>query len=46
MREFDVTPQEQGTECIYQSKCEFYKYGIWCNTCTQYTEFDYIESDE
>lgn len=46
MREFDVTPQEQGTECIYQANCSYYKYGIWCNICNQYTEYDDIIEDD
>lgn len=40
MREYDVTPQDQGTECKYQGKCQFYKYGIWCNECNQYEEYE------
>ena len=46
MREYDVTPQEQGSECIYQNGCEFYKFGIWCNVCTQYTEYEDIENED
>lgn len=46
MREYDVTPQEQGTECIFQNNCEYYKYGIWCNNCNQYTEIEDIEIDD
>lgn len=43
IREYDVTPREQGSECKYQRDCEFYKFGIWCNKCTQYLEFDDLE---
>lgn len=38
MIEFLVTPQEQKTECIYQNKCEFYKWDIWCNCCRCYDD--------
>lgn len=40
MVEYDVTPCEQGSECIYADKCLFYKYLIYCNECSCYTEFD------
>lgn len=40
IREYDVTPREQGSECIYQNSCEFYKFGIWCNICNQCKTFD------
>lgn len=43
LREYDVTPQEQGYECIYQRTCKFYLYGIWCNECTQRLDFDDID---
>ena len=43
IREFDVTPQDQGSECIYQAKCRFYEYGIWCNVCSQRVDFDEID---
>lgn len=43
MREYDVTPHDQGSNCIYQNKCEFYKYGIYCNNCTQYEDLDDID---
>lgn len=46
MREYDVTPQDQGSDCVYQSHCQFYKYGIWCNECTQQLEFDDIILDD
>lgn len=46
MREYDVTPQEQGSECIYQCHCQFYKYGIWCNICNQYKDLDDIEIED
>ena len=47
MREYDVTPQQQGSECIYQGECNYYKFGIWCNNCNQYTEeYDIIDDDE
>lgn len=46
MREYDVTPQEQGSECIYQAKCQLYKYGIWCNDCTQRLDFDDVDFDD
>lgn len=46
MREYDVTPQEQGTECIFQFDCQFYKYGIWCNICNQYKDWDDLEIDD
>lgn len=49
MREYDVTPKEQGSDCIYQNNCQFYKYGIWCNVCTQrrdYKEIDVYDDDE
>lgn len=42
MREYDVTPQEQGTECKYQNTCKFYLYGIYCNECNQYEEWEEI----
>lgn len=43
MREYDVTPQQQGSECIYQAKCQFYLYGIWCIECTQRVDFDEVD---
>lgn len=43
MREYDVTPQEQGSDCIYQNNCQFYKYGIWCNICRCYESYDELE---
>lgn len=47
MREYDVTPQEQGSECIHQAQCQYYKFGIYCNECTQYDDFEnYIYDDE
>ena len=46
MREYDVTPQEQGSECVYQARCHFYKYGIWCNECTQRVDFDEIDIED
>ena len=46
IREYDVTPQEQGSECIYQRNCEFYKFGIYCNECTQRIDFDEIEIED
>ena len=46
MREYDVTPQEQGSDCIYQAVCRFYKYGIWCNECTQRLDFDDVECSD
>lgn len=45
MREYDVTPQEQGSNCIYQSNCQFYKYGIYCNHCNQYEDIDDIPNE-
>ena len=44
MREYDVTPREQGSECIYQHNCQYYKYGIWCNVCNQRVDYDEIET--
>ncbi len=38
-----VTPQQQGSECIYQAQCKFYMYGIWCNECTQRVDFDEVD---
>ena len=46
MREYDVTPQEQGSECVYQAHCQFYLYGIWCNDCTQRLDFDEIDLED
>lgn len=46
IREYDVTPQQQGSECIYQVTCEYYKYGIYCNECTQRVDFDEIDIDD
>lgn len=40
MREYDVTPREQGTDCIYCNNCQFYKYGIYCNECSKYESED------
>lgn len=40
MREYDVTPREQGSDCIYQNNCLFYKYGIYCNVCSKYESED------
>lgn len=45
MREYDVTPQEQGSNCIYQNNCQFYKYGIYCNMCTKYEDIDDIPNE-
>ena len=45
MREYDVTPQEQGSECVYQADCQFYMYGIWCNECTKRVDFDELDED-
>lgn len=45
MREYDVTPQEQGSECVYQAECKFYMYGIWCNECSQRVDFDELDED-
>lgn len=42
MREYDVTPQEQGSNCIYQNNCQFYLYGIYCNNCKHYEDLDDI----
>ena len=46
MREYDVTPQEQGTECIYQAHCLFYRYGIWCNDCSKRLDFDEVDTTD
>lgn len=46
MREYDVTPQEQGSECIYAQKCKFYQFGIYCNECIEYTDWEEILIDE
>ncbi len=50
MREYDVTPKQQGSECKHQARCEYYKYGIWCNICKYYEEYEeyeeYYEEDE
>lgn len=46
MREYDVTPIQQGTDCRYQSTCQFYQYGIWCNNCNQYESIDDAFYDE
>ena len=40
MREYDVTPEEQGSECVYANNCQFYRYGIYCNNCNQYEEYE------
>ena len=26
--EYDVTPQKQGSKCVYQATCQYYKFGI------------------
>ena len=44
IREYDVTPQEQGSKCVYQRTCRFYLYGIWCNVCTQRLDYDDIDA--
>lgn len=46
MREYDVTPEQQGTDCRYQSVCKYYQYGIWCNCCNQYESIDDAFFDE
>lgn len=46
MREYDVTPEQQGTDCRYQSECQYYQYGIWCNCCNQYESIDDAFFDE
>lgn len=47
MVEYDVTPREQGSECVYQANCQYYKYHIYCNECRYYTEFeDIIDYDD
>lgn len=46
MREYDVTPEEQGSACIYQGECTFYKYGIWCNICKFNTDFAEWDMDD
>lgn len=46
MREYDVTPQEQGSDCIYRCKCNYYLYGIYCNDCTKYESEDDIIDNE
>lgn len=46
MREYDVTPEEQGSECIYQGECTFYKHGIWCNICKFNTDFAEWDTDD
>ena len=46
MREYDVTPEQQGTDCRYQSECKYYQYGIWCNCCNQYESIDDAFFDE
>lgn len=46
MREYDVTPIEQGSDCIYRNKCQFYQYGIWCNCCVYYESFDDLSIDD
>lgn len=46
MREYDVTPSDQGSDCRYESQCEYFKYGIWCNNCTQYESIDDIITDD
>lgn len=43
MREYDVTPREQGSNCIYQRDCQFYKFGIYCNHCNEYEGYEEIE---
>lgn len=45
MIEYDVTPKEQGSDCIHQHNCQFYKYGIWCNICKCYYSYDELEDD-
>lgn len=45
MREYDVTPKEQGSDCIYQRTCQYYKYGIWCNICTFRYSYEELEDD-
>lgn len=48
MREYDVTPVQQGSNCIYVRDCCFYKYGIYCNECIFYYDMDdvVVEDEE
>lgn len=46
MREFDVTPQNQSSDCIYQANCQYYKYGIYCNECSQRRDFDEVDLED
>lgn len=45
MREYDVTPAQQGSNCIHQWGCVYYKYGIYCNECRYNEEIDDIYED-
>lgn len=46
MVEYDVTPTGQGSNCVYSKDCVFYKYGIYCNCCTFYYDWDDICIDD